>query len=346
MKQFTQRWLHREKEFSAFVTGPLLHFWRRRQEKSFTGTDGLRIRYVSFTSSQHTKAVLIAPGRIESYVKYPEVAYDLFQCGYDVFIIDHRGQGLSDRMLEDTHLGHVEHFSDYVDDLYRFWQITLSGDRYQRKFALAHSMGGAILTLLLRREPDLVDAAALLAPMFGIVLPMPEWMAERILNWTETRSGLREGFALGTGRWHAPPFAINTLTHSRVRYQRNLRFYADEPALQVGGPTAHWVRESLNAGHEILRDAAQITTPMLILQAEEDQVVENQAQNQFCELRQQAGHACEGGKPRVIQGARHEILFEKDEIRAQALNLVVSYFGRFETHEHASTFILPPETPA
>lgn len=241
MKQFTQRWLHREKEFSAFVTGPLLHFWRRRQEKSFTGTDGLRIRYVSFTSSQHTKAVLIAPGRIESYVKYPEVAYDLFQCGYDVFIIDHRGQGLSDRMLEDTHLGHVEHFSDYVDDLYRFWQITLSGDRYQQKFALAHSMGGAILTLLLRREPGLVDAAALLAPMFGIVLPMPEWMAERILNWTETRSGLREGFALGTGRWHAPPFAVNTLTHSRVRYQRNLRFYADDPALQVGGrqPTGY-----------------------------------------------------------------------------------------------------------
>lgn len=84
---------------------------------------------------------------------------------------------------------------------------------------------------------------------------------------------------------------------------------------------------------------------MLILQAEDDQVVENQAQDQFCELRQQAGIACEGGKPQVIPGARHEILFEKDEMRAQALNLVVSYFGRFEVQEHLSTFTLPPEFP-
>ncbi len=346
MKQYTQRWLHREKEFSAFVNGPLLHFWRRRQEKSFLGKDALNIRYVSFTSPNHRRAVLIAPGRIESYIKYPEVAYDLFQCGYDVFIIDHRGQGLSDRMLEDTHPGHVENFSDYVDDLETLCERELTGSHYLQKFALAHSMGGAILTLLLRRQPELFDAVALVAPMFGIVLPMPEWMAERILNWTETRAGLREGFALGTGRWHAAPFAVNTLTHSRVRYQRNLRFYADLPALQVGGPTAHWVRESINAGRKILRDAARVTTPMLILQAEEDLVVENQAQNDFCAARRQAGLPCEGETPQIISGARHEILFEKDEMRARALNFIVSYFDRFRSAEHSAMTQLPPDIPA
>jgi pimeloyl-ACP methyl ester carboxylesterase len=42
--------------------------------------------------------------------------------GFDVLIIDHRGQGLSGRMLSDTHRGHVDNFSDYVDDLAAFWQ--------------------------------------------------------------------------------------------------------------------------------------------------------------------------------------------------------------------------------
>jgi len=37
--------------------------------------------------------------------------------GFDVLIIDHRGQGRSGRLLADPHLGHVNRFNDYVDDL-------------------------------------------------------------------------------------------------------------------------------------------------------------------------------------------------------------------------------------
>ncbi|VEI62292.1 lysophospholipase L2 [Serratia fonticola] len=98
-------WLNREKQFSAFATGPLLDFWRRREEGEFTGVGGVPIRFVRFTSPLHQRVVVISPGRIESYIKYPEVAYDLFHSGYDVMIIDHRGQGLSGRMLADTHRG-------------------------------------------------------------------------------------------------------------------------------------------------------------------------------------------------------------------------------------------------
>jgi alpha-beta hydrolase superfamily lysophospholipase len=42
--------------------------------------------------------IVVCPGRIESYVKYAELAYDLVHMGFDVLIIDH-GQGLSGRML-------------------------------------------------------------------------------------------------------------------------------------------------------------------------------------------------------------------------------------------------------
>ena len=309
MQHHKESWLRRERAFAAFATGPLLDFWRQREECEFTGTGNLTLRYVRFTAPHHTRVILIVPGRIESYIKYPELAYDLFHCGYDVVIIDHRGQGRSERLL-----------ALYLKEIV--------SQHYQQRYVLAHSMGGAIVALFLARQPRAFHAAVLCAPMFGIVLPLPPFLAHRILDWAEKRPALRDGYALGTGRWRAHPFGINRLTHSRERYRRNLRFYADDPAIRVGGPTYHWVREGVQAGRNIMRQAANITTPLLLLQASEDDVVDNRSQDLFCQALAAAGHPCEGNAPRVIEGARHEILFESDAMRAEALNATVDFFAR------------------
>ena len=328
MKNLAASWPTREKAFAAFATGPLLDFWQRREEGEFTGVENVTIRYVRFISAQHDRVILICPGRIESYVKYPELAWDLFHCGYDVIIIDHRGQGRSERLLQDSHRGHVELFEHYVDDLETLYLKEIVSRHYRHRYALAHSMGGAILTLMLARQPKAFDAVALAAPMFGIFLPMPMWMTNCILNWAEKRPTLRDGYAIGTGRWQPRAFGINQLTHSRERYRRNLRFYADDPGLRVGGPTYHWVREGILAGQSILSKAKEIVTPLLLLQAGADKVVDNRAHDLFCQAMSAAGHPCEGGKPYVIAGARHEILFEKDSMRAEALDAIVTFFAR------------------
>jgi lysophospholipase len=238
--------------------------------------------------------IVVCPGRIESYVKYAELAYDLFHMGFDVLIIDHRGQGLSGRMLSDTHRGHVDNFSDYVDDLAAFWQQEVQPGPWRKRYILAHSMGGAIATLFLQRHSHQCDAIALSAPMFGIVMRFPDWMVRHILDWAEGHQRIREGYAIGTGRWRALPYTMNVLTHSRQRYRRNLRFYADEPRLRVGGPTYHWVREGILAGEQALAGAGDDSTPTLLLQAEEERVVDNRMHDRFCELRAAAGHPCEG----------------------------------------------------
>ncbi|MDU4092899.1 MAG: lysophospholipase L2 [Pantoea sp.] len=330
MTSHKHHWPTREQAFAAFATGPLLDFWRQREECEFTGVENVPIRYVRFTSPQHDKVILIVPGRIESYVKYPELAYDLWHCGYDIIIVDHRGQGRSGRLLQDAHRGHVVQFDHYVDDLETLYLKEVIAGHYRQRYALAHSMGGAILTLLLARNPAAFNAAVLASPMFGIYLPMPDWMAHRILNWAEKRASIREGYALGTGKWRVRPFSLNVLTHSRERYKRSLRFYADDPALRVGGPTYHWVREGIQAGQNILSKAATISTPLLLLQAGDDKVVDNRSQDLFCAALQAAGHPCEGGKPYIIEGARHEILFEKDAMRAEALHAIVDFFARHE----------------
>ena len=73
--------LDRESRFAEFVAGPLAVFWHRREERQFTGVDGVQVSYVRFRSAKHERVIVVCPGRIENYVKYAELAYDLFQCG-------------------------------------------------------------------------------------------------------------------------------------------------------------------------------------------------------------------------------------------------------------------------
>ncbi len=323
-----RNWETRENAFAAFSMGPLTDFWRQREEAEFTGVDNVPVRFVRFHAPENDRVIVVCPGRIESYVKYAELAYDLFHMGFDVLIIDHRGQGRSGRLLSDTHRGHVVNFSDYVDDFAAFWEQEVQLGPWRKRYILAHSMGGTIATLFLQRTPGACDAIALCAPMFGIIIHLPDWMVRQILDWAEGHQRFRESYALGTGRWHALPFSVNVLTHSRARYRRNLRFYADEPKLRVGGPTHHWVREGILAGEQVLAGAGDDATPMLLLQAEEERVVDNRVHDRYCEIRAAAGHPCEGGQPLVIEGAYHEILFEKDAMRSVALNAIVDFFDR------------------
>lgn len=323
-----KEWDSRESTFSAFTLGPLIDFWQLREEGKIVGADGLLLCFVRFSAPGNRCVVVVSPGRGESYVKYAEVAYDLFRSGFDVLILDHRGQGRSDRMLSDDQRGHVVQFSDYVDDFAIFWQQEVLAGPWEHRFILAHSMGGAIATQFLQRYPDGCDAIALCAPMFGIIMRLPEWVVRPLLDWAEGHQRLREGYAMGTGRWHALPFSLNVLTHSRERYRRNVRFFADEPRLRVGGPTYHWVREGILAGEQILASAVKDAFPTLVIQAEEERVVDNRMHDRYCEIRAEAGHPCDGGKPLVIQGAYHEILFEKDAMRSVALTAIVDFFHR------------------
>jgi predicted alpha/beta hydrolase len=139
-----KEWETRESAFAAFATGPLTDFWRQREEAEFTGVDNIPVRFVRFHAARHDRVIVVCPGRIESYVKYAELAYDLFHLGFDVLIIDHRGQGRSGRLLEDSHRGHVVNFSDYVDDLTAFWEQEVTPGPWRKRYILAHSMGARL----------------------------------------------------------------------------------------------------------------------------------------------------------------------------------------------------------
>ncbi len=165
MFQQQKDWETRENAFAAFTMRQLTDFWRQRDEAEFTGVDDIPVRFVRFRAQHHRPGGSHLPGVLKLYVKYAELAYDLFHLGFDVLIIDHRGQGPSGRLLADPHLGHVNRFNDYVDDLAAFWQREVQPGPWRKRYILAHSMGGAISTLFLQRHPGVCDASVT-APMF------------------------------------------------------------------------------------------------------------------------------------------------------------------------------------
>ncbi|HHQ4926512.1 TPA: serine aminopeptidase domain-containing protein, partial [Aeromonas veronii] len=82
--------------------------------------------------------------------------------------------------------------------------------------------------------------------------------------------------------------------------------------------------QGITGADAAIADAGAIKTPLLVLQAGNDSVVDNAAQDRFCTIAK-----CEGGKPLRIEGAWHELFIESDDKRQPALTAMVDFFARF-----------------
>ncbi|WP_432464202.1 alpha/beta fold hydrolase [Agarivorans sp. QJM3NY_33] len=310
----------------------ILPYWQQYAElSSFYGVNGLRIHFAKLNAAQPKhQAIVISPGRTEGYLKYYELGYDLAQQGYDIFIIDHRGQGLSDRESPRRQLGDVENFQYFVDDLQQLVQQFVLPCQYQQHFLLAHSMGGTIAARYLQQHPNHFQAVALSAPMFGInlgLLPKPivKTLAAGLAH-LERQFGYGPHYALGQGDYRPSEFSRNHLSHSPARYQQILQTYVEHPAIQLGGPSNRWLQQSFQAMQLSIEDAAHINIPLLLLQAEQDPIVTAEGQNAFFHrLTASAGKSSNAQLMPVI-GAKHEIFFESDEIRNPALASILIFF--------------------
>ncbi|MGU5730125.1 alpha/beta fold hydrolase [Aeromonas jandaei] len=303
-------------------------FWRQHAiEGEFKGKDGVAIRYAALRQEKVDRAILIVNGRVESYLKYQELAWDLWRQGYSLYLIDHRGQGMSGRMLKDHDKGYVDQFDDYVVDMKQFHDQIIMADKPAKLFLLAHSMGGAISARYLERWPDDIRAAVLSSPMLGINLGgMPKWLAKGLATTIGTVGGWfgEPPYGPGQGPYQDHGFADNELTHSQSRYQAFRQMYEQHPQIKLGGATAHWIYQGITGADAAIADAGAIKTPLLLLQAGNDSVVDNAAQDAFC-----TKASCEGGKPLRIEGAWHELFIESDDKRQPALTAMLDFFARY-----------------
>ena len=274
----------------------------------FEGAGGLRLRAALFPAETPRGTVVLSGGRTEFIEKYLEVITELVGRGFTVLTHDWRGQGLSGRLLPDRLKGHAAGFGDFVAD------FGLLLDRYEGAapkpwIALSHSMGGCVAMTALARGESRFSGAMFSSPMLGL-------KAQRSVA---ARAFVRGARLLGLTTAYVPPgardpftatFQDDRLIHDEQRYDRTRAMILANPDLALGAVTFGWV----DSAFETLRwlrgaDYSGVAIPVLILGAGEENLVDN------------AGQALITGRSRgcryeVSPGAFHELLMERDAIRA------------------------------
>lgn len=290
------------------------------EEGSFEGVDGGTIRYRINPVSDAKATVVFLTGRTEPILKHAETFFDLEAQGYQVYAMDHRGHGASDRMLDNPDICHVEYFQDYVDDLATFVDSVVLPAEDGPLFVMSHSMGGAVVGLYLHQNPDLFDGAVFGSPMFGIDTGVFPLGIAQTLSYGTCSSTSAEGYTIGHGDYDPEAaFEDNLVTHSEVRYQLKMQMFDDHVDLRVGGASWRWVCESLWAAENVQRLGRHTPTRALLLQAGDEQRVLPDDQTSWCD-------EAPGCQQEVFDSAYHELYAEADEHRNEALAKTVRFF--------------------
>jgi len=314
-------------QWIRFFTQQIQPFWHDHVEvNNLTRPDGVVLHWFLHRPVHPQGLIIICPGRIEASLKYQELVWHLAQANYAVAIVDHRGQGFSDRLSNNPHHGHIDQFQDFVDDLDA---VAQEATRYYPRiphYLLAHSMGGAISALYLAQHKHTIRKAVLSSPMLGVLTgDTPQWLAKTfavggaLLNrWISPK---KPWYFFGMTDYIHVPFDENELTHSEARYQMFRDAYEENPQVQLGGPTFNWLAQAFAAMRAAHQQADRIEVPLLILQSGADTVVDNQAQTKFFSK-------LENGQSQIkcIEGAKHELFMESDRFRQPALDAVLGWF--------------------
>lgn len=316
--------LNTEKQLNENFNTAINEFWEKNaQANRFPGVDNKEVYTVSIKAGNN-KAIVISQGRSESTLKYKELAFDLNRQGYDLYLIDHRGQGFSQRFGGDNYRGHIGQFQDYVDDLHHYISSLNLALNYQNSYLLSHSMGGTISALYLQQFEHPFQAGVFFSPMLSINLGMPERMAEivtyssaKICSWFNNKPC----YVFGGRDYKKPLFKDNDVTSSRLRLDSASTTFEQYPETQLGSPTMHWVAESISASRQAVANANKITIPILVIQAGADTVVTDSGQNKFFKNLT----VCKNNQLINISGAKHEILLERDQYRVPALNKTLQF---------------------
>jgi lysophospholipase len=278
--------------------------------------DEIRLRYGCWPCQGrcHGGAVAVLGGRAEFMEKYIETIGELNARGFHAFSLDWRGQGLSDRMLPDRSRGYVRTYGDYVADLQLFLDKVVRPNSSGPLILLAHSMGATIALHYMRRFTQDIHKAVLLSPMIDFSTDPVPYAIAKVYCMLLARVGKAHCNIPSMGRKESfkGSFAGNLLTHDTVRFHRVQRILQENPQLSISGITYGWLAASFKAIDAIRHSgfAQPIQTPMMVVTAEEDRVVNNAATEQLV-ARLPAPHAVS------IEGAYHEILQESNGIRGQ-----------------------------
>jgi lysophospholipase len=289
--------------------------------------DGWPLRTYYQPAGEGTPAgsILWLGGRGDIFEKYLE-SFDVWtRGGRSVTSFDWRGQGGSGRIGTDSHVGHIDDFATWIDDLAAFfddWRAREPGPH----FVIGHSMGGHLVLRALAEKRIAPTAAILSAPMLGFNAgPLPFALAASIARLMARHTASHHAAWKVNERPSLPGEPRQgLLTHDYARYSDELWWKEQNPALALGPPSWTWLDAAYRsiAGLRKADVLEQIDVPILIIGTEGDRLVSPRAIRLFAA---RLNHATLIMLPK---DAAHEILREADRNRRRAMNEISAFMDQ------------------
>lgn len=273
-------------------------------------------------------AIVISHGFAEFAEKYREVIYYMVTNGYEVYISEHRGHARSVHPTTHRYRLHIEHFTDYVDDLHAFMEELvrpLSGEK--PIYLFAHSMGGAIGALYLETYPQDFEAAVLSSPMLKINLHgIPERLATNLLG-RKVKKGLSDTYAFSQHDRDSGKEYAKEIASSRERFAYGIKKRNENKQLFMGGSSRGWAYEATKAVRMIRSKefCSKIRTPVLIFMSARDTIVLNAGTRQFAGNTKQA-------RLIGVREASHEIYNSHNCTLARYYQMIFKFFDQNGHH--------------
>lgn len=282
----------------------------------------LRIALWNLKSSKGT--IVLQSGRTEFIEKYYEVIQEFIDRGFAVALMDWRGQGLSDRTIKNKHLGHIDSFNEYDQDLELVLKEVYSKLCPKPWIGFGHSMGGCLLSTGLLKKEAPYSALILCSPMLSIkvktwikfivksisfVLPWLNHLPVFPPSWDDEKGWLKENFE------------TNALTDDEYRFNRSFKLISSHPNIGVKGMSLGWLNEAIKRTEELkFLSWSNVSIPILLLSANKDSLVKSEENELLCS-------SAENTTVMRLNG-KHELLMEQDKLRDQAWKAIDQFLTK------------------
>jgi lysophospholipase len=288
------------------------HFVKTHESQRIFYDNILYNHYYSSKTDKDT-AVVFLPGMGEPAIKYYDITTDL-EIDATYYLWDHIGQGISFHFVPlERQKVYVDTFDTYTKTLTHFLESIRS--KHKTIIVIAHSMGGHIALKVSHEKPLLIDKLVLSAPLIEI---NKTWVPIHFIAWLAN---------IFPGEYYPPFYFLFKKNSERGNYtttsKEKVAIYKQTklvyPEIVRSGATLSWIRASLESIDQLKKMSwNDYKTPLLLIQAEEDFLVSNPAQNEICKRIPTCSM-------KHVLKSRHELLFENKEPRDAAVTYIKDF---------------------
>jgi alpha-beta hydrolase superfamily lysophospholipase len=266
-----------------------------KQIKILRSRTGCRIYTQNWQPTGTPKAVLIlVHGLAEHSNRYVDVAKYFTTQGFAVYALDHEGHGRSQGPR-----GYITSFDEFLTTLDDYLQQIAELHPTSKLFLVGHSMGGVISTAYLLEHQEklagcILSGAALAT---GDAVGPIQRLLLRVLSIL------------------LPKLPILKLEANDVCHDpKVVKAYRNDPRVFTGKIRVRLIAELLRTADRVLKNAASISLPMLILHGGDDRMASPAGSEKLY-----AGISSVDKSLKIYPGLYHEIFFEpeKHEIYAE-----------------------------